>query len=226
MKLAEPAQSVLPKLWGLAALNSVEHPASQLELLQNILAPQRVRMCNARYGHAMAPSTRQQHGSVGRENMPITGLPWQQIMLVTKICRMGNRWQEHVGMMSGCFRASFRAAPSAMHDNQMHRQVMMRRAGQIRSGCTVGCPTVSLFLLVNLFKTNQAFSMQCQQDLWMTTSKCLGVWACTHGWLCVCVCVFVLVYMLRAEFWLWTLLKRRQASLILSMDRRRNTIRS
>ena len=101
MKLAEPAQSVLPKLWGLAALNSVEHPASQLELLQNILAPQRVRMCNARYGHAMAPSTRQQHGSVGRENMPITGLPWQQIMLVTKICRMGNRWQEHVGMMSG-----------------------------------------------------------------------------------------------------------------------------
>ena len=149
---------MLPKLWGLAALNSVEHPASQLELLQNI-------------------------GSVGRENMPITGLPWQQIMLVTKICRMGNifnRWQEH-GMMSRCFCASFRAAPSAMHDNQMHRQVMMRRAGQVRSGCTVGCPTVSLFPLVNLFETNQAFSMQCQQDLWMTTSKCLGVWACTHG---------------------------------------------
>ena len=59
-------------------------------------------------------------------------------------------------------------------------------------------------------------------DDYQQMSWCLGL----HAWLTMCVCVFVLVYMLRAEFWLWTLLKRRQASLILNMDRRRNTIRS
>ena len=62
-------------------------------------------------------------------------------------------------------------------------------------------------------------------DDYQQMSWCLGL----HAWLTMCVCVCLCWFTclgLGAEFWLWTLLKRRQASLILNMDHRRNTIRS
>ena len=157
--------------------------------------------------------TRQQHGAVGRENMPITGLPWQlQIIWVTRICRMGSS-------MSGCFCASFRAAPSAMHDNlakypikacqdcnnleELHQRSRTSKC-TARSWWDVPFRSVqyvqSAALLFHCFHCSRPirpFSVQCQEDLWMITSRCLGVWACTHACLCVCMCVFVLAYMLR-----------------------------
>ena len=108
---------------------------------------------------------------------------------------------------------------------QMHRQVMMRCAVQIRSVCTVGCPTVSLF---PLFKTNQAVFRAVSGRLvddYQQMSWCLGLHTCVSVCVYVCVCVCAGLHA-QAEFWLWSLLKKRQASLIPNIERGRNKIRS
>ena len=139
--------------------------------------------------------TRQQHGAVGRENMPITGLPWQLHIWVTRIYRMAiadvsvplsellpvqcmTTWQsirsKHVKTattLRSCInlRVSrcFKSEPpnAAPGHDEMCRSVQYVQ---------VGCPIVSLSTVQD---RSGPFSVPCQQDLWTITSKCLGVWA-------------------------------------------------
>ena len=145
--------------------------------------------------------TRQQHGAVGRENMPITGLPWQlQIIWVTRICRMGSSMvRMFLCLFQSCSECNawqpgkypIKACQDCNNLEELHQRsrtskctarpwwdVPFRSVQYVQSAC----PTVSLF---PLFKTNQAVCRAVSEDLWMITSRCLGVWACTHACLCV-----------------------------------------